>query len=229
MTQDELKRDVAKAALDFVEENSIIGVGSGSTIHYFIEYLALIKDRIEATVASSIDTEKRLKAQGIPVVDFNSVSELALYIDGADACTPHRVLVKGGGAALTREKILATASKEFICIVDESKKVDILGEFPVPIEVIPMARSYVAREIVKLGGNPVYRQNVTTDNGNVILDVHNWLINEPLKLERTLNNIPGVVCAGIFADRTADVLLVSTQTGMKVLGASQALINKLLK
>jgi len=227
MTQEELKRAVAKTAIEYVEENAIIGVGSGTTINYFIDFLAKIKNRLEGTVASSLATEARLKAANIPVLDLNSVDRLQLYIDGADEFNPKRELIKGGGAALTREKILASASEQFICIVDESKRVAVLGEFPVPIEVIPMARSYVAREIVKLGGKPVYREGVITDNGNVILDVHHWEIAEPLKLEHTLNNIPGVVCNGVFAARTADLILVSTQTGMTVIGAGHSLINKL--
>lgn len=218
MTQDELKRAVSTAALDYVEDNSVVGVGTGSTVNYFIEALAKIKHRIDGAVASSKQTTARLKAAGIPVLDFNGVSELPLYIDSADACTSDRTLVKGGGGALTQEKILATASRTFICIVDESKRVNVLGEFPIPIEVIPMARSFVAREIVKLDGDPVYRDNFITDNGNIILDVYNWTLMEPLKLERILNNIPGVVCNGIFAERTADQLLISTKTGMVVLG-----------
>lgn len=218
MTDDELKRAVSTAALDFVADNSVVGVGTGSTVNFFIEALAKIKHRIDGAVASSKATTARLKAAGIPVLDFNAVSELPLYIDGADACTSDRTLVKGGGGALTQEKILATASHTFICIVDESKRVNVLGEFPIPIEVIPMARSFVAREIVKLDGDPVYRENFVTDNGNIILDVYNWTLMEPLKLERALNNIPGVVCNGIFADRPADQLLISTKTGMVVLG-----------
>lgn len=217
MIQDEQKKAVAKAALEYVPENMIIGVGTGSTTNYFIDYLATIKDRIAGTVASSKATEMRLKSHGIPVFDLNTVPEVAIYIDGADAYNPYCQLVKGGGAALTREKILAAASREFLCIVDESKETKIFGTFPIPIEVIPMARSFVAREIVKLEGNPVYRENVVTDNGNVILDVHHWVIAEPIKLERTLNNIPGVVCNGLFADRPANTLLVSTANGIKII------------
>lgn len=229
MTQDEMKQAVAKTSLDYIEENSIVGVGSGSTMNHFIDLLATIKHRIEGAVASSVATEQKLKSLKIPVIDFNNVPELTLYIDSADSYNAHLQLIKGGGGALTREKILASASKQFICIVDESKGVDVLGEFPVPIEVIPMARSFVAREIVKLGGNPVYRPHFVTDNGNVILDVHHWTLTEPHKLETTLNNIPGVVCNGIFAERRADLLLICTQTGMKVLGANHFLINKLFK
>lgn len=217
MNQNELKKAAALASIDYIEDNSIIGVGTGTTIQYFIEALAKIKHRIEGAVPSSHATRLQLKAFGIPVLEFNMVAELPLYIDSADECTQHRQLIKGGGGALTQEKILATASKTFICIVDESKKVDILGTFPIPIEVIPMARSFVAREIVKLEGDPVYRDNFVTDNGNIILDVYNWAIMEPSKLERALNNIPGVVCNGIFAERSADKLLVSTQRGVKEL------------
>lgn len=227
MTQDELKQAVAIAALDCIEEKNIVGIGSGTTIHYFIEKLATIKSSIEGAIPSSKETEKMLKKHQIPVLELNDVSGIDIYIDSADAFTSNLNLIKGGGGALTREKILATASKQFICIVDESKKVDILGEFPVAIEVLPMARSFVAREIVKLGGNPAYRANFITDNGNIILDVHHWMINEPLKLERELNNIPGILCNGIFAERSADIILMSTQTGMKVFGANHFLINKL--
>ncbi len=229
MNQDDLKQAVAAAALDYVEEHSIVGVGTGSTVNFFVEALASIKHDIEGAVASSVATEKRLKDHGIPVIDFNSVSNLELYVDGADAATKQRVLVKGGGGALTREKILATAAKQFICILDESKLCGVLGEFPIPIEVIPMARSFVAREIVKLNGNPVYRENFITDNGNIILDVYNWELLEPMKMEVVLNNIPGVVSNGIFAARIPEILLIATQSGMKVLGANQLLINKLLK
>jgi ribose 5-phosphate isomerase A len=217
MTQDELKHRVAKFALDYVEENSVIGVGSGSTAHFFIDYLATIKYRIEGAVASSNETEARLKAKGIPVFNLNAVPSLSVYIDGADAFTRDRLLVKGGGGALTREKILASASSRFICMVDETKQVNVLGEFPIAIEVIPMARSFIGREIVKLGGSPVYRQNFITNNGNIILDVYNWIIAEPIKLEKQLNNLPGVVSNGIFADHPADVLLISASTGISVL------------
>lgn len=217
LNQETLKQNVALAALDYVEENTILGVGTGTTVRYFIEGLAKIKDRIQGTVASSLDTESRLKALGIPVLDLNSVNELSLYVDGADACNPYKQLIKGAGGALTREKILASASKRFICIIDESKKMKVLADVPVPLEVIPMARSFVAREIVKLGGNPVYRQHFTTDNGNIILDVHHWILGEPIKLEQTLNNIPGVVSNGIFAERTADLVLVGHAKGMTVL------------
>lgn len=212
--QDALKKAVAKEALDYVPEKGIIGVGSGSTVHFFIEALATIKHKIEGAVASSLATEARLKAQGIPVFDLNTVNEVSVYIDGADTCNAHRQLIKGGGGALTREKILAAASKKFVCIIDESKFARVLGEFPVAIEVIPMARSFVAREIVKLDGNPVYRPQFITDNGNIILDVYNWVIAEPIKLERTLNNIPGVVGNGIFADYPANIVLMATKQGI---------------
>ncbi len=214
MNQNEQKQVVATAALDYIEENMIVGVGTGTTVHYFIDALAKIKSRIQGTVASSHTTEAQLKALGIPVFDLNSVNEVSIYIDGADACNPYRQLIKGGGGALTREKILASASLRFICIVDESKKMKVLADVPVPLEVIPMARSFVAREIVKLGGYPVYRQNFITDNGNIILDVHHWTLAEPIKLEQTLNNIPGVVCNGIFANRTADLVLIGSNQGI---------------
>lgn len=215
MSQDEQKKMVAKAALNFIEENMIIGVGTGSTTNYFIDELALIKDKIKGAVASSLASEARLKAHGIPIFDLNAIDDLSLYIDGADACNPYGQLVKGGGAALTREKIIAAASRRFICIIDESKMVKVFGEFPIPIEVLPMARSFVAREIVKLKGNPVYRQNCVTDNGNVILDVHHWVVAEPIHLEQSLNNIPGVVTNGLFAERPAHTVLVGTSTGVK--------------
>jgi len=213
MTQDEQKKAVAEAALQYVEENAIIGVGTGSTVNFFIDALASIKHRMQGAVASSSYTEKRLRSLGIPVFDLNTIDELKVYIDGADACNQYCQLVKGGGGALTREKILAACSQQFICIVDDCKFVKIFGEIPIPIEVIPMARSFVAREIVKLDGDPVYRQNFITDNGNIILDVYNWIISEPIKLEKTLNNIPGVVCNGLFADHTADLLLISDSSG----------------
>ena len=217
MTQDELKKHVAKAALEYIPENAIVGVGTGSTVNYFIDFLATIKYKIQGAVASSKATEARLKSLGIPIFDLNTVSEVEITIDSADAYNPYCQLVKGGGGALTREKILAAASHTFLCIVDESKETKIFGTFPIPIEVIPMARSFVAREIVKLEGNPVYRPNFITDNGNIILDVHHWVIAEPIKLERTLNNIPGVVCNGLFADKPADTLLISTQQGLKII------------
>ncbi len=215
MDQTEKKKIAAKAAIEYIEEKTFIGIGTGTTVNLFIDELAKIKHRIEGTVASSKATEVRLKSLGIPVFDLNTIPELHLYIDSADAYNAHCQLIKGGGGALTREKILAAASLQFLCIVDESKEVKVFGEFPVPIEVIPMARSYVAREIVKLDGDPVYRQNFVTDNGNIILDVHNWIISEPMQLERTLNNIAGVVSNGLFADTPANMLLIGTSTGIK--------------
>jgi len=217
MTPDEMKKMVAQAALDYVQTGTVIGIGTGSTANHFIDSLAGIKHRIDGTVASSKASAERLKAHGISVLDLNSVDEISVYIDGADESNHHLHLIKGGGGALTREKIVAAASRKFVCIADESKLVDILGAFPLPIEVIPMARSYVARELVKLGGQPVYREGYTTDNGNIILDVHNLQIMEPVRLEEELNNIPGVVTVGIFARRPADVLLLGTREGVKTL------------
>lgn len=209
MDQNAKKERVAEAALEYLEDDIIIGVGTGSTVNFFIEKLAAIKHRIDAAVASSVATEELLKKHHIPIVSLNSVNELPLYIDGADESTRHLALIKGGGGALTREKIIAAASKKFVCIIDDSKLVDVLGEFPLPVEVIPMAQSYVAREIVKLGGQPILRTGFTTDNGNIILDVHNLRILNPPELEESLNNITGVVTNGLFARRAADVLLVA--------------------
>lgn len=217
MTQDEMKQAVAKAALDYIEPGALVGVGTGSTANFFIDALATIKHKIDGTVASSLATATRLKGHGIPVLELNEVIELSVYVDGADETNKHLQLIKGGGGALTREKIVAAASKIFVCITDESKLVDILGKFPLPIEVIPMARSFVAREIVKLGGQPVLRENFTTDNGNIILDVRNLEIMEPAKLEATLNHIPGIVTNGLFALRPADVLLLGTAQGVRTL------------
>ena len=215
MIQDELKKSVAKAALEYIPENGIIGIGTGSTVNYFIDFLATIKHKIQGAVASSKATETRLKSHGIPIFELNTVLEVEITIDSADAYNPYCQLVKGGGGSLTREKILAAASHTFLCIVDASKETKIFGTFPIPIEVIPMAQSFVAREIVKLAGTPVYRPNFMTDNGNIILDVHHWVIAEPRKLERTLNNIPGVVCNGLFAEKPANTLLISTEQGLK--------------
>lgn len=217
MTQDELKKAVAEAAIDYVEVGTIIGVGTGSTANFFIDALAKIKGKIEGTVASSVASADRLKGHGIPVLDLNSVNSISVYVDGADESNNHLHLIKGGGGALTREKIVAAVSKKFVCIADESKLVPVLGKFPLPVEVIPMARSYVARELAKLGGQPVLREGFTTDNGNVILDVHNLQIMEPVKLEETINHITGVVTNGLFARRPADVLLLGTQAGVKVI------------
>jgi ribose 5-phosphate isomerase A len=217
MDQNELKKMVAEAALEYVEAGTIVGVGTGSTANLFIDALARIKGRIDGTVASSVASAERLKGHGIPVLDLNAAGELSVYVDGADESTKHLHLIKGGGGALTREKIVAGAAKKFVCIADESKLVDVLGKFPLPVEVIPMARSFVARELVKHGGTPVLREGFTTDNGNIILDVHNLRIMEPAKLEAALNNIPGVVTVGIFAIRPADVLLLGTKDGVKTL------------
>lgn len=219
MTQDELKQAVARAALDYIkpklEADSVVGIGTGSTANYFIDYLADIKGQINATVASSEASAERLRSHGIPVYDLNSVDEVTVYIDGADEANPALELIKGGGAALTREKIVAAVAKEFVCIADESKYVDVLGNFPLPVEVIPMARSHVARELVKLGGDPVYRQGVITDNGNIILDVFNFMIADPKTTESQINAITGVVTNGLFAHRAADILLLSTEAGVK--------------
>lgn len=217
MTQDEMKKAVAEAALDYVEAGSIVGVGTGSTANFFIDGLATIKGKIDGTVASSEASAQRLKGHGIPVLDLNEAGQLSLYVDGADESTKHLHLIKGGGGALTREKIVAAASEKFVCIADESKLVDVLGKFPLPVEVIPMARSYVARELVKLGGEPVLRTGFTTDNGNVILDIHNMDILNPVELEEKLNNITGIVTNGLFARRPADVLLLGCPDGVKTL------------
>lgn len=214
MTQDELKKAVALAAIEYVEPGTIIGIGTGSTANHFIDALANIKNRIEGTVASSNASAERLKSHGIPVMDLNSAGTLSLYVDGADESNRHLQLIKGGGGALTREKIVAGASKKFVCIADESKLVDVLGTFPLPIEVIPMARSHVARELVKLGGNPVLREGFTTDNGNIILDIHGLSITEAAILEGKIDHIAGVVSNGLFALRPADVLLLGTKDGV---------------
>ncbi len=211
MDQEAQKKAAAEAALDYIESDIVLGVGSGSTVNYFIDALKKVKGKIDAVVASSIATAERLKAISIPLIDLNSVSELVLYVDGADEITPLKYMIKGGGGALTREKIVATVSKKFICIADHTKQVDLLGTFPLPLEVIPMARSYVAREIVKMGADPVYREGFVTDNGNVIIDIYNLKILNPIALEQQLNNIVGVVTNGIFAARPADVLLLANQ------------------
>jgi ribose 5-phosphate isomerase A len=212
-----MKKAVAKAALEHVVPDTIIGIGTGSTANHFIDFLAEIKHKVAGTVASSVASAERLKKHGIPVLDLNEVSEISVYVDGADETNRRMHLVKGGGGALTREKIVAAASGKFVCIIDETKIVDVLGKFPLPVEVIPMARSYVARELVKLGGNPVYRDGFVTDNGNVILDVHGLAIQEPTELEARLNNIVGVVTNGLFALRPADVVLVGTPNGVRTL------------
>lgn len=208
MDQDALKKQVAEAALRFVPEGEIIGVGTGSTANFFIDGLASLKDRIKGAVASSDATAERLNQHGIEVVSLNDVGTLSVYVDGADEVNSHREMIKGGGGALTREKIVAAAAREFVCIVDASKQVKRLGAFPLPVEVIPMARSYVARKLVALGGQPEYREGFVTDNGNIILDVHNLDITNPIELETTLNNIVGAVTNGLFAKRPADVVLV---------------------
>lgn len=208
MTQNELKKKVAEAALQYIKDIPIIGVGTGSTVNFFIEMLADYKADIEGAISSSVGTTERLKKAGIPVLDLNAVSDLKIYIDGADEVNPDKKLIKGGGGALTREKIIAEASEKFVCIADETKCVDVLGAFPLPIEVIPMARSFVAREMVKLGGQPVWRENFITDNGNEIIDIRNLDISNPIELEKTINNIPGVVTVGLFALRGADIVLV---------------------
>ena len=212
MTQDELKQKVAQAALHYVRDVSIVGVGTGSTVKHIINYLADLKGQIEGAVSSSEATTEHLKKVGIPVLDLNAVGPLDVYIDGADEVSPHNHLIKGGGGALTREKIIAAASKQFICIVDETKIVNTLGAFALPVEVIPMARSYVSRELVKLGGQPVWRESFITDNHNVILDVHNLSILDPIELEKIINNITGVVANGLFALRPADVILIGGGT-----------------
>ncbi len=217
MTQDELKNEVAKAALKYVVPETIIGVGTGSTANFFIDQLATIKSSIKGAVASSIETANRLKSHGIDVFDLNEVSEISVYIDGADESDHHLNLIKGGGGALTREKIVAAVSKQFVCIADDSKLVDVLGQFPLPIEVIPMATNYVKREIIKsIGGNPVLREEFTTDNGNLILDIHDLTIESPKVLEGQLNNIVGVVTNGLFANRGADILLLASQKGVNI-------------
>jgi ribose 5-phosphate isomerase A len=216
MTQDEMKQAVAKAAVAYVQDG-VIGVGTGSTANYFIAELGKIKHRIEAAAASSDASAKRLKDLGIRVVDLNSVNELPVYVDGADEVTRHLAMIKGGGAALTREKIVAAVAKQFICIADRSKLVDVLGKFPLPVEVIPMARSHVARELTRLGGHPEWREKVVTDNGNVILDVHGLSILNPGELETTINQITGVVTNGLFARRGADVLLLGSANGVETL------------
>ena len=217
MTQDEQKRAAAKAAIQYVPAGCKIGVGTGSTANYFIDELAGIKQNLEGAVASSETTARRLRDRGIEVLDLNSVDELPVYVDGADEITEHLHMIKGGGGALTREKIVAAVARKFICIADQSKLVPILGKFPLPVEVIPMARGYVAREIMRLGGQPALRQGFTTDNGNVILDIHGLQILDPVELESTLNQITGVVMNGLFARRGADILLLSSENGIRTI------------
>jgi ribose 5-phosphate isomerase A len=216
MTQDDLKKAAAQAAIEYVEPNMIVGIGTGSTANHFIDLLAMIKDKVKATVASSVASEERLKAHGIPVLDFNEAGQLSLYVDGADESTKDLHLIKGGGGALTREKIVAGGSDKFVCIADDSKLVDALGEFPLPIEVIPMAQNMVAREIEALGGMPELREDFITDNGNIILDVKGMRITDPLALEASINQLAGVVTVGIFAHRPADVLILAGQNGVNI-------------
>ena len=221
MNQDELKQAVAKAAIDYISprlnSSSVIGVGTGSTANCFIDLLAASRNDFDGAVASSEATAERLKSHGIPVYELNSTADLEFYIDGADEVNEQLELIKGGGGALTREKIVAEVAQTFICIADESKKVDILGEFPLPLEVLSIARSHVGREIVKLGGDPVYRDDFTTDNGNIIIDIYNLDLSRPIQVEERLNQIVGVVTNGLFARRPADLLLLGTKTGVQTL------------
>ena len=206
------KRQAAEAAIRFIENGAVVGVGTGSTVAFFIDALADLRDRIQGAVSSSEQSTAQLRKLDIPVLDLNAAGPLTIYVDGADECDPHRRLIKGGGAALTREKIIAQASGKFVCIIDSSKRVELLGKFPVPIEVIPMARSLVGREIVKRGGQPVWRDGVVTDNGNWIIDVHGWQITDPVAVESDLNQLPGIVTVGLFARRPADVVLMGDRT-----------------
>jgi len=219
MSVADMKKRAAEAALAFIENDMVVGVGTGSTVNYFIDGLARLKGRIEGAVSSSEATTQRLKAHGIPVLDLNAAGPLPLYVDGTDEATRHLQLIKGGGGAVTREKIVAAASEQFVCIADESKLVDVLGAYPLPVEVIPMARSYVGRELLRRGGQPVLRERFITDNGNLIIDVHNLSILEPARLEAELNNITGIVTVGLFARRPADVLLLGTPSGVRELRA----------
>jgi ribose 5-phosphate isomerase A len=215
MSTEDMKKRAAEAALEYIEDYTVLGVGTGSTVGYFIDILARIKHRLDGVVSSSEATTRRLKACKIPVLDLNAAGPLPLYVDGADEVNRQLQMIKGGGGALTREKIIAAASELFVCIADETKRVDVLGTFPLPVEVIPMARSHVGRELLKRGGQPVLRENVITDNGNLIIDIHNLQILEPTKMEAELNNIAGVVTVGLFALRPADVLLLGTEQGVR--------------
>ncbi|NRQ41339.1 ribose-5-phosphate isomerase RpiA [Rheinheimera sp. YQF-2] len=217
MTQDEMKKNAAWAALEFIPRNTVVGVGTGSTVNHFIDALASIKHEITGAVSSSVQSTEKLKALGINVLDLNSIDSFSVYVDGADEINAQKHMIKGGGAALTREKIVAAVAERFICIVDQTKQVEVLGKFPLPVEVIPMAAAYVARELTKLGGRPVLRDGVITDNGNVILDVHDLAISKPVELEQQINNIVGVVTNGIFAQRPADMVLVGSATGTQVI------------
>ncbi|SMY36667.1 Ribose-5-phosphate isomerase A [Photobacterium malacitanum] len=217
MTQDEMKKAAGWAALEYVTKNSIVGVGTGSTVNHFIDALATRKEEIKGAVSSSVASTERLEQIGIKVFDANDVASLDIYVDGADEINAQFDMIKGGGAALTREKIVAAIAKKFVCIVDNTKQVDVLGQFPLPVEVIPMARSFIGRELVKLGGDPVYREGVVTDNGNIILDVYNMAITDPKAMEDSINALPGVVTVGLFAHRGADVVLVGTPEGTKII------------
>ena len=217
MTQDEMKKNAAWAALEFIPRNTVVGVGTGSTVNHFIDALASIKHDIKGAVSSSVQSTEKLKALGIEVLDLNSIDSFSVYIDGADEINAQKHMIKGGGAALTREKIVAAVAERFICIVDQTKQVQVLGKFPLPVEVIPMAAAYVARELIKLGGRPVLRAGVITDNGNVILDLHDLAISKPVELEEQINNIVGVVTNGIFAKRAANMVLVGSAEGTKVI------------
>jgi ribose 5-phosphate isomerase A len=219
MTQDEMKKAAAQAALAYVEPGMIVGIGTGSTANHFIDLLAGMKDKIDGTVASSIASAKRLEGHGIRVMDLNEAGQLSIYVDGADESNASLHLVKGGGGALTREKIVAGAADKFVCIADDTKLVKVLGKFPLPIEVIPMAQALVAREMVKLGGSPVLREGFTTDNGNIILDIHGMEITDPVAMENRINQIAGVVTNGLFAIRPADVLILGGADGVKTLTA----------
>ncbi|PMP08688.1 ribose 5-phosphate isomerase A [Vibrio breoganii] len=216
MTQDEMKKEAGWAALNYVEPDTIVGVGTGSTVNHFIDALGTMSDKIKGAVSSSVASTEKLEQLGIKVFDCNEVASLSVYVDGADEINADKDMIKGGGAALTREKIVAAISEKFVCIVDGTKAVDVLGEFPLPVEVIPMARSYVARELVKLGGDPVYREDCITDNSNVILDVYNMKITNPKQLEDQVNALPGVVTVGLFAHRGADVVITGTPEGAKI-------------
>ena len=214
----EAKRQAGVKAIEFVEDGMVVGVGTGSTVAYFIDALADVKHRIQGAVSSSEQSTERLRAHGIEVLDLNYTGPIPLYVDGADECDPQKRLIKGGGAALTREKIIAEAAEKFVCIIDAGKQVEVLGRFPLPVEVVPMARSLVAREILaNTGGQPVWRQGVTTDNGNWILDIHGLMITDPLVIEREINQMPGVVSVGLFARRPADVVIVGEEDGAKIL------------
>jgi ribose 5-phosphate isomerase A len=219
MTQDDLKQAVAREAIRYVVDDAVIGVGSGSTANFFIDELGKVKNRIAGAVASSEKTAERLKRHGIRLLDLNGVDELPVYIDGADEITEHLAMIKGGGGALTREKIVSAVAKKFVCIADESKLVPVLGKFPLPVEVIPMARAYVGRQMVRLGGQPKLREGFTTDNGNMVLDVWGLSILNPVELETAINNVTGVVTNGLFARRGADVLLLGTKNGVRTLTA----------